>query len=148
MLDEEYPRLYALAYRVAYRFLGCRTEAEDVAAEACARAYASWKRVSGYPEAWVAKVASNLSIDVLRRRGRDRDLTEDATPDPRLEERLDLQRALRSLPRRQREVVTLRYLADLPEEAVATALGCSVGTVKTHASRGLAALRLAPLGVQ
>lgn len=40
----------------------------------------------------------------------------------------------------------LRYLADLPEDAVAAALGCSVGTVKTHGSRGLAALRAAPLG--
>ena len=50
---------------------------------------------------------------------------------------------LRSLSRRQREVVALRYLADLPEADVARALGCSVGTVKQHASRGLAALRVA-----
>jgi RNA polymerase sigma factor (sigma-70 family) len=148
MFDDEYPRLHARAYRVAFRVLGSRAEAEDVAAEACARAYASWRRVSGYPEAWVAKVASNLAIDVIRRRGRDRELTEGTTADPRHEERLDLQRALRALPKRQREVVTLRYLADLPEEVVATALGCSVGTVKTHASRGLAALRLAPLGAE
>jgi DNA-directed RNA polymerase specialized sigma24 family protein len=50
---------------------------------------------------------------------------------------------LRGLSRRQREVVALRYLADLPETDVARALGCSVGTVKQHASRGLAALRAA-----
>ena len=57
------------------------------------------------------------------------------------EDRLDLQRALRDLPKRQRDVVVLRYVADQPEDAVAAALGVSVGTVKTHASRGLAALR-------
>ena len=50
--------------------------------------------------------------------------------------------ALRRLPRRQREVVTLRYLADVPEAEVARLLGISAGSVKTHASRGLAALRL------
>ena len=49
--------------------------------------------------------------------------------------------ALRKLPRRQREVVVLRYLADFSEADVAVALGCSVGTVKSQASRGLSALR-------
>ena len=46
-----------------------------------------------------------------------------------------------SLLPKQREVVVLRYVVDLPEAEVAETLGCSVGTVKTHASRGLAALR-------
>ena len=55
-------------------------------------------------------------------------------------QRVDLQRALALSPK-QREVVVLRYLVDLPEAEVAQTLGCSVGTVKTHASRGLAALR-------
>ncbi len=41
----------------------------------------------------------------------------------------------------EREVIVLRFLADLPEADVARALGCSVGSVKQHASRGLAALR-------
>jgi RNA polymerase sigma factor (sigma-70 family) len=59
---------------------------------------------------------------------------------------VDLVRALRALPRRQREVVALRYLADRPEAEVADLLGCSAGAVKQHAHRGLAALRarLAP----
>jgi RNA polymerase sigma factor (sigma-70 family) len=56
-------------------------------------------------------------------------------------QRVDLQRALLELSPKQREVVVLRYVVDLPEAAVAESLGCSVGTVKTHASRGLAALR-------
>ena len=56
-------------------------------------------------------------------------------------QRVDLQRALLALSPKQREVVILRYLVDLPEAEVAETLGCSVGTVKTHASRGLAAMR-------
>ena len=54
---------------------------------------------------------------------------------------VDLQRALLALSPKQREVVVLRYLVDLPEAEVAKAMRCSVGTVKTHASRGLASLR-------
>ena len=49
--------------------------------------------------------------------------------------------ALRKLPRRQREVAVLLYVADLPVASVATVLGCSDGTVKQHASRARAALR-------
>ncbi len=56
-------------------------------------------------------------------------------------DRVDLYRALDGLSDRQREVLMLRFLADLPEATVADALGCSVSTVKTHAARGLAALR-------
>ena len=46
-----------------------------------------------------------------------------------------------TLPKRQREVVALRYFLDLSEREIATVLGCSPGSVKQHASRGLAALR-------
>jgi RNA polymerase sigma factor (sigma-70 family) len=49
--------------------------------------------------------------------------------------------ALARLPRQQRAVLVLRYLEDLPEAEVASLLGCSVGSVKTHAYRGLRALR-------
>jgi RNA polymerase sigma factor (sigma-70 family) len=56
-------------------------------------------------------------------------------------QRRQLVELLQALPKRQREVVALRYLADLSEAEVAAALGCSVGTVKQHASRGLASMR-------
>lgn len=57
-------------------------------------------------------------------------------------ERVDLQRALLGLAKRQREVVVLSFIGDLPGAGVAEVLGCSTGTVKSHTSRGLAALRL------
>jgi RNA polymerase sigma factor (sigma-70 family) len=49
--------------------------------------------------------------------------------------------ALRGLPRRQREVLVLRYYSDLSESQIADALQISNGAVKSHASRGIAALR-------
>jgi RNA polymerase sigma-70 factor (sigma-E family) len=135
--------LYRLAYRVAFRILGDRTEAEDVAQEALARAALRWSRLHERPEGWVCRVASNQAIDRYRRRRRQLQVL--AGPvgivDERLGERGDLVTALRKLPRRQREVVVLRYLADFSEADVAVALGCSVGTVKSQASRGLSALR-------
>jgi RNA polymerase sigma factor (sigma-70 family) len=67
-------------------------------------------------------------------------LVEDAPVD-QVERRLDLQAALRALPRRQREVVVLRFLGDLSEKATADALALDVGTVKSHAARGLSRLR-------
>ncbi len=55
--------------------------------------------------------------------------------------RVALASALALLPSRQRQVVVMRYLADIPEAEVATSLGVSLNTVKKHASRGVNALR-------
>jgi RNA polymerase sigma factor (sigma-70 family) len=57
---------------------------------------------------------------------------------------LDLVRAVVSLPRRQREVVVLRFYVDLTEAEVARALGCPLGTVKSRAARALSALAKSP----
>ncbi len=147
---DSFADLAALAHRVAYRLLGDRAEAEEVAQEALVRAYLRWRRVAPYAEAWVARVATNLALDQHRRRARQRrhEVTvTTARPDAPdvatgLVDRLDLVEGLRRLPRRQREVVALRYLADVSEADTARLLGCTTGTVKTHAHRGLAALRL------
>jgi RNA polymerase sigma-70 factor (sigma-E family) len=141
--ERSFEGLYRLAYRVAFRILGDRAEAEDVAQETLARAVLRWSRLEERPEGWVSRVASNLALDGYRRRARRRRVLSGpmGVVDERMGERADLVQALRSLPRRQREVVVLRYLADLSESDVAAALGCSAGSVKTHASRGLAALR-------
>ncbi len=140
--EESFYDLYALAYRVAFRILGDRGDAEDVAQEALTRTHLRWSRLAAEPAGWVVRVSTNLAIDRYRRRGRRLGPTRELTLlDAHLAERMDLARAIRRLPRRQREVVVLRYLADWSEADVADALDCSPGTVKVHASRGLAALR-------
>ena len=89
-------------------------------------------------------MATNLALDVGRKRAtaasrRFALVEEDRADDVEL--RWDLQEALRALPRRQREVVALRFLADFSEQATADALSIRVGTVKSHASRGPSRLR-------
>jgi RNA polymerase sigma factor (sigma-70 family) len=142
--EERFDDLYRLAYRVAFRVVGSREEAEDIAQEALVKTCMSWRKVAAYAEAFTAKVAGGKAIDSWRRVQRRPSLaaasvTADSTAE--LGVRLELRDALAHLPRRQREVVVLRYLADLSEADVAAALGCSAGTVKQHASRGLDALR-------
>lgn len=104
---------------VAFRILGDRSDAEDVAQETLARALVRWRRVAPYAEPWTATTASNLAIGIWRRRGRitppERALS--CAPDQHVAERLELVRLWRDLPRRQRDVVVMRYLADLPEAA-------------------------------
>ena len=134
--------LYIPAYSVAFRVLRNAQEAEDAAAEALARTAASWKRLRGlsYQRAWVLRVTANVAIDMLRKR-RSVAAPVPSSPAAEPESRLLLAAALRKLPRRQREVLVLRYLADMTEEQVATHLTISRNTVKQHCTRGLVRLR-------
>jgi len=141
--DLAFERLYHLAYRVAYRILGDRGDAEDVAQETMARAAARWSRLVDRPEGWVTRVASNLAIDRFRhvRRAPATRTGPLAIVDQHIGERGDLVDASRRLPRRQRQVMVLRFLADMTEASVALEMGCSVGAVKSHGARALTALR-------
>lgn len=135
--------------RLAYGLTGDRGHAEDLAQAALARAYASWGRVrrAEDPDAYVRRILINLDHRRFRKRRVDEkpaDLApEPAVPDPtgRVDQRSDLLAALRDLPPRQRAVVVLRYWDGLTEAQAAAVLGCSVGNVKSQASRALAKLR-------
>jgi RNA polymerase sigma factor (sigma-70 family) len=137
--DELFPR----AVRLANRLLGDRAAAEDVAAEALARAYARWPKVGGlsYRDGWVLKVATNLAIDRLRRRTPEMWPSAAADFEDAVELRIALNAALLTLAPRQRQAVALRYLGGLSDQEVALALGISLGSVKTHIHRGLKGLR-------
>ena len=142
--DERFSDLSLLSYQVAYRLSGDRSESEDVAQEAMTRAYLRWHRMSGYADAWVVRVSTNLVIGGWRRVGSRRAHgapPDVAAADPDASDRLALVAALRSLPRRQREVAVLRYLGDLSVEQTAGALGLSESAVKAHSARSLVALR-------
>ncbi len=142
--DDAFDELARLAYQTAYRVLGSRAEAEEIAQDTMIKAYVRWRTVQRHPRPWVCRVAVNGSLGRLRRRGRHdprHEVHHDGHHQAGVADRVDLQRLLASLSRRQRDVVVLRYLADLSEADVAAELGISVGTVKTHAHRGLEILR-------
>jgi RNA polymerase sigma-70 factor (sigma-E family) len=128
-----------------------RVEAEDLLQLALERAYRHWGRVcrAGEPERYVRRILVNASADRWRRMARRAERPLLATdPGPmaadrttEVENRDYLLRALAGLTPRQRTVLVLRYFDDLSEIETAQMLGCSVGTVKSHAARGLARLR-------
>jgi RNA polymerase sigma-70 factor (sigma-E family) len=135
--------------RTAFLLTGNRHTAEDLLQGALERTYQQWNsRQILAPEAYVRRAMVNASTRIWRSR-RFREEPLDASADrvsaddgPDLALRDQVLRALQELPQRQRAVVVLRYFDDLPEAAVADILGCSVGSVKTHASRALARLRM------
>jgi RNA polymerase sigma factor (sigma-70 family) len=143
--DQFFYRLLPSVMRVARRIVADQSTAEDVSAEAFARAFASWSKVAklSYRDAWVLRVATNLALDQVKQR-RAVLAEPQASEDPAevAVNRQLLTDALRSLPRRQRQAVVLRYLADLPEDEVGQAIGVRRGTVKAHLQRGREALRL------
>lgn len=140
--DERFGELAQIAHRVAFRLTGSRDDTEDLTQEALARTAVRWRRVEPYADAFVARVTTNLALGLLRRR-RELPHTIEHRGDlaQRVVDRDELVRALRKLPRRQREVLALRFLADLSEARVAEVLGCSVGTVKQHTHRAVRAAR-------
>ena len=141
-----WPRLAAsLGFYCHDRALG-----EELAQEALARAWARWNRVSALdsPEAWVYRVALNLSHSRFRRaRAERRAMSRVTVPSPDIEalgrstDAIAVRAAVAQLPERQRAAIVLRYFADLPVAAVAGILGCAQGTVKSLTSQGIERLR-------
>lgn len=135
--------------RTATLLTGERAAAEDLLQTALARTYLAWGRIRRRDavDAYCRRVMVTTYAGWWRRRWRGEvptgRLPEVAAPDRigTVAEGLALRAALDRLPRRMRAVVVLRYWEDLPEAEVADLLGCSVGTVKSQASRALAKLR-------
>ena len=161
-LAEEYAgRLYA----VAYRMLGHRADAEDAVQRALLKCFAA--RTSYSPRwaisTWLYRSLTNVCIDELRRRKvrHDAGATEDGDagegepgPGPRSRrgertaptstvERIDLSRALETVPREARLLLALHYVDGLGYRELADIRGISVNTVKSQLARGKAILRKA-----
>lgn len=125
-----------------YAVCGDRSDAQDIAQEAYARAWQHWPKVRRYddPEAWVRKVAWRLLANRwrgLRRwlaaQGRLGPPAEAATgPSP---DRVAVLGALQQLPKPQRQAVALHYLLDMSVADIAASLGAPAGTVKARLSR-------------
>jgi RNA polymerase sigma-70 factor (sigma-E family) len=137
--------------RLAALLTGDASVAEEVVQDAFVALYRRWGSL-GDPAAALAYVRAtvvNGSRSKVRHRLVEERHRQPAAPDPagpeesalRASEDARVLRALRTLPRRQQEVLVLRYYADLSEADIAAAIGISRGSVKAHAHRGMAALR-------
>ena len=131
--------------------VGDQDLAQELVAEAFARACASWRTLSRHPApaAWVVRTALNMNISRWRRRRRELSVPDlsvvadspagdgvvDGSIDPRIKA------ALMRLPARQRQVVALRLLLDLDTRGTAEMLGITPNTVMAHMAQALSALR-------
>ena len=129
--------------------------AEELVAEALARAWAAWPTVSRHPapRAWVVRTALNTGTTWWRRHARELPLADyDAVVSGDQDGGLDaaVLVALRSLPSRQREVIALRVFLDMDTDEIAAQLGIAPATVRVHLARATAALRqaLSPASTQ
>jgi len=156
--DELYQSQWWPMMRLATGLLDQVSAAEDVVQDAFAAMYLRWHSIRE-PAAAVGYLRTSVvngCRNVVRRRMTSRKYlralgevsTESADASSVLSAEHDMVRsALRQLPDRQREVLTLRYLADLSDDQIAEATGLSLGGVRSASSRGLAALRTVLGGV-
>jgi RNA polymerase sigma-70 factor (sigma-E family) len=136
--------------RAAVLLTGSQHAGEDLLQAALERLLRHRATVSGNPEAYLRRTLYHLAADGWRRQGLWRrkylllrplqpGIAQDGTDE--VDRRDALIRLLLKLPPRQRAVIVLRYWEQLSEAEAADVLGCSVGTVKSAASRALARLR-------
>jgi RNA polymerase sigma-70 factor (sigma-E family) len=156
--DEAVTRLFAAHYRPLVRLatllLHDQGMAEEIVQDAYVALHGKWHRLrdSYKALAYLRTTVVNGARSALRHRGVvDRHLASAAPPPdaPSAEagalgalQHDAVIAALRALPTRQREAIVLRYYMDLSEADIAEAMGCSRGAVKSHSSRGMAALRI------
>lgn len=151
--DEEFAEFAGASFagllHIAYLLTGDRHAAEDAAQTALVRTYAAWSRVRRDDAfAYARRVLVNHVTDKWRRPLRE--YPTDDMPEHPVRADLAEEVALRQwligvlgrLTLRERAVIIMRYLFDLPEEVVARDLGITLGTVKSTSSRALAKLRI------
>lgn len=151
MIFEDFVRIHLprLA-RFAGVLCGDRWLAEDVVQEVLARTHARWDHIAGMdqPDAYVRRMIVNEFLSWRRRVRRIvlvssvPEVSDDADPATQQADRDALVAELTKLPRKQRTVIVMRYYGGFSDTEIAADLGCSVGTVRSHASRALAALRI------
>ena len=150
-VTELYSAHYRSLVRLAALLLHDPTEAEEVAQDAFVALHGRWRRLRdpGAALPYLRASVVNGARSRLRHRAVVRRHLQAVPPDEpsaehhvlaRLDRRAVID-ALRALPARQREALVLRYWAGLSEAEIAEAMGVARGSVKSHASRGLAALR-------
>jgi RNA polymerase sigma-70 factor, ECF subfamily len=143
--DALFRREFGPITRTAYLIVGDWEVAREIAQDAFVQVLRRWKKVQEMesPGGWVRRVAIRDAVRTRRREARGRSFSRTVAPSvigAREAVAVDVRQALLTLPRQQRAVIALYYLEDQPVAEIASLLGCSEGTVKTHLSRGRAAL--------
>ncbi|GAB3062140.1 SigE family RNA polymerase sigma factor [Intrasporangium mesophilum] len=123
-----------------------RALAEDLVAEAFARAWLHWAKVSRHPNpaAWVVRTALNERVSQWRKRRREipHETPPRDSPAPEVADAdAEVAAAWQALPRRQREVIACRIFLDLDTAETARVMGITPGTVTAHLHRGVTAMR-------
>lgn len=140
-------------WRSAFLLTGDAQKAEDLLQVALLKTWRRWDSIDRHEtaDAYVRRALVTTYTDWWRRRWNGETPTEVLPDSPRAADesgrtdvRRDVLAALAALPRGQRAVLVLRCFDDLTEQQTAAALGISVGTVKSQASRALATLRSSP----
>jgi RNA polymerase sigma-70 factor (sigma-E family) len=133
--------------KLAYVTCGDWHAAEDAVANTLVKLYPRWRKLER-PDLYAKTMVLRAAIDEKRRPWRRERSAGDAMPDTVVNdtsgvtaERMRLRTALEAVPARQRAAVVLRHYLGLSLEDTAGILGCTVGTAKSQASRGLAKLR-------
>lgn len=152
--DADFGELVATHYddalRLAWLLAGDQHRAEDAVGEALAKMLRRWRRHPiDNPSAYLRRAVVNEVNSSFRKLFRDRRNREQRSGDDRGTREADEQVAdaagvawaLGQLPDRQRAAVVLFYYEDLSQAETAEAMECSVGTVKSNVSRGLARMR-------
>ena len=150
-----YRRTFPRVYAYVASMLRDRSAAEEVTAQAYERAYrkrSSYKSRRGTPEAWLFGIARHAALDELRRRGRRAPLEADpedvsaTAPEDHAEgilRRETVRAALATLEPKERDLVALKYRADLSNTEIARVLGVSETNVGTRLHRVMEKLRRA-----
>ena len=145
--DGFYRSQYRDVVGLAFALSGSRIAAEDIAQDAFVAAHKRWEQVGRYdkPEAWVRHVAVNLAVSAFRTKVREARALARLRPRssylPQLpDEDAEFWKAVRALPNRQAQALTLHYLEDRPVADIAGILGCSEATVRVHLHTGRARL--------
>ncbi len=142
--EDFYAREFPAAVGLAFVLSGSRTGSEDLAQEAFLAAHRDWDRIAEFerPDLWLRRVLANMSMSMFRRRYAEaralaRLAARTATTVPELSaDDAEFWAAVRSLPRRQAQVIALHYLDDRPVTEIAEILGTATGTVKKHLHDG------------
>jgi RNA polymerase sigma-70 factor (sigma-E family) len=136
-------------FRTALGLTGDRQAAEDLLQTVLAAAYPRWADIrGGQPEAYLRRAMYLRCVSRWRLRSYRRELPADAVPDRagddetvHVDLRLAVRSALHKLGPKQRAIVVLRYLEDLPDHEIGQIVGCEPGTVRSQLARALARLR-------